>query len=421
MSTESGNPNVAVGAEAGALTSKTNSITTFNDIDESDVPPPDAKPAKKDDKKPSGKVAEKKDEPKGGAKGKAPADFEEEDGDESEEAGKSDKKPADKKDEPEPKADKPQTNAKPKSHKGRTPDGQSLSLSSDTLFPVEVNGKKEDVPFQELVNNWSGKQNYDRKFNDLAKERKSHEQSVKTLDSHVKRLYETSQKDHEEAFDVLADIAGKDPIELKEGILRSQFKSVIDALAERGVKIPGVENVIEDLVNESKLTWRERKLTRAEKGQQAEKKQTEAQQALSRTKDTYGIDDESFDAAREMVQRFYQEKGIDEEVKPEAVVFAHRHQLVVETIREVVPHLANRDDISQIVQDTTEDLVKNPKRTKEQLRATLMEVFGGNDEDAERQRRLSRKAQERKDQVPRSAESARGSKPLMSFDEIGDD
>jgi hypothetical protein len=415
-----GNPNVEVGAESGPLTSRTNSITSFSDIEEADLPPPGATAKKAPEKKPSGEVPKKKDEPKKGGKEKTPADVDEDDGEDAEPRGEGDKKPADKKSEPKPEPEKPKADAKPKSHKGRSGENQ-LTIPSDTVFGVPVDGKKEDVSFQELVDNYSGKQNYDRKYNDLARELKSHQESVKTLNDNITQLFQNAEKDPEEAWDWLAEMTKQDPVELKGSMMKKQVDQSLEILRGLGVEIPDdIEQRLEGVFQKERLNWRERKLTRAEKNKERTAEQTAAQQKLSETKERYGLDDERWETARRHVAEFLKTKGVEGEVPLEAVVHFDRHQMAVATIEDAVPHLAKREDFAHILQETTRDLVLNPKMTKEQLRATLIEVFGSEDEDAERQRRLSQKARERKDQVPRSAESARGTKPYLSFDDIDD-
>ena len=51
--------------------------------------------------------------------------------------------------------------------------GEELfNVASDATFKVKVDGKSEEVPLQELINNYSGKTAWDKKFTEIGKEKK---------------------------------------------------------------------------------------------------------------------------------------------------------------------------------------------------------------------------------------------------------
>jgi hypothetical protein len=205
-------------------------------------------------------------------------------------------------------------------------------------------------------------------------------------------------------------------------MLKAQMTQSIDMLRQLGVAVPDdIEARLERVYSEHRLGWRERKLTRAEKNQQRDQETTQTEQKVAQTKERYGLDDERWNAAKEMVEGYAKAKGIDAPITPDVIVHADRHLMAVRVIQRDLPNLAQNPKFGQILQETIRDLVENPGITEEQLAATLTEVFGEDDEEAKRQRRLSQKARERRDQEPRSAEAARGRKPVMGFSEIDED
>lgn len=73
---------------------------------------------------------------------------------------------------------------------------QDLEIPNSAPVPVKINGKDSTVPLQELINNYSGKTNYDKKFNDLALEKKqvqNQKQELQEINNRVQQLAEMFQ------------------------------------------------------------------------------------------------------------------------------------------------------------------------------------------------------------------------------------
>ena len=63
----------------------------------------------------------------------------------------------------------------------RMGDGELYNVDSDSTFKVKVDGEMVDVPVQELLNNYSGKTAWDKKFTEIGKEKKLIELERNTL------------------------------------------------------------------------------------------------------------------------------------------------------------------------------------------------------------------------------------------------
>lgn len=98
---------------------------------------------------------------------------EEEDEEETEEEEDSEEEEEEVKDEKEEEEEEEkEEDKKPKSKLRVKMNGELFNIDSDATFKVKVDGKTEEVPVQELINNYSGKTAWDRKFTELGKEKK---------------------------------------------------------------------------------------------------------------------------------------------------------------------------------------------------------------------------------------------------------
>lgn len=87
-----------------------------------------------------------------------------------------------------------------------------IPVRSDALVDVVVNGEKVAVPIQDLVNNFSGKVVYEKKFNELTKERDSFYNEKRTLQENVDKLYKLAVEQNKpfDAIDYLVESLGGD-------------------------------------------------------------------------------------------------------------------------------------------------------------------------------------------------------------------
>lgn len=366
-STTSVNPNVNVGDE-GKTASKANSAVTFDDVDLTEEPKPKAKP----------KLV--KDEPKE-KDTKVRGDNKEETDPFSDADG--DKKTAKPKEKPESGKDDP---AKPKAkvHKFKSGD-QEIQLPSDAVIPVKINGKVEEVKLQDIIDNHSGKTNWDKKFNELHIERQEFGKQRESLNTLVSNLYEKSQKDPEAAWDFLAELTKQDPAKLKMDIVRKQF-------AEMAPLFDMEPDERERWFKEKELDYRDKAhANRAKADTEREAKATEdAQRAQAAAQ--YGIDENAYTNAAKVVGQYLSkvDPKFDGKVTPQQVIYADRHLMALEVIGKNVPHLEKHEKFDSIVGDIVTDLMRHPQMNREKLGSLLQDVWG--DDDKKGLKTLARKA-----------------------------
>lgn len=372
------NPNVPVTGE-GKSESKANSDVSWDDVAEVTQPR-------------GGKKAKESAKPAARAKsGGAFDEADDSDGDAKEEADKAADRGEDgddDKDKKEPKKDDGKDHKeapkKAKILKFKAGDSEH-DISGDAVVTIPLDGKKEEVKLQDLVNNYNGKVAWDKRFTELDKSEKAHKSSMGEMTKMVSDLHEKAQKDPETAWDFLADWTKQDPVALKEKILRQHIQEILP-LARLS------KEQLEAWIGDRKRDWRDRAHTSRENQAKASEQTQKIKAEREDSQKRYGIDDKSFEDAREKLTRYLSHKDSKFDPKsltPMNVVHAHRNLMALDVIQEAVPHLAKHKDFDSIVGDITSDLVKHPSMTREKLATLLKDVYG---DDDSRLRNLGRRA-----------------------------
>ncbi len=372
--TASMNPNVPVGAEAQTA-SKANSQVTFDDIsDTGNVQKPKPKLVKDDEKKP----AKEKAPVRSGAKDEA-SDF---DGADDEGEKKPAAKPKGEKD--EEKGEKPAPKAKPKVHKVKAGENM-IDIPGDAIIEVPVNGKMEQMSFEDFRSQVSGKINWDKKNNEFHKEKTEWGKQKDSLNTLVSSLYEKSQKDPEAAWDFLAELTKQDPAQLKLGMLKKQFEEMMPLFQME-------PDERERWFKERELDYRDKAHANRAKADTERETQAQQEQQRSEVAAKFGIDEAGYDRASKTVHAYLSKTDpkFDGKVTPEQVIYADRHLMALEVIGKTVPQLENHEKFDSIVGDIVNDLIRHPGMNREKLGSLLQDVWG--DEDKKGLKNLARKA-----------------------------
>jgi hypothetical protein len=111
-----------------------------------------------------------------------------------------------------------------------------FNVDSDASFKVKVDGESVDVPLQELINNYSGKTAWDKKFTDLGKEKKAFESEVSNFKSKIseidniliKAISPLKQKDGNpmDSLLYLVELAGEDPYNAYRRIMEANLEEL---------------------------------------------------------------------------------------------------------------------------------------------------------------------------------------------------
>lgn len=395
--TTSMNPNVPVGAE-GTTESQSNSDVSFDDVaDNADVKRPKLvkdnppkTPKTKQESDPFSEVEDVKPSPKA--------------------------KPVEKKDEKaEPKAAAADKDAKPavkpKVHKAKVGDA-ALEIPGDAVIPHKVDGKTEEVKLQDLLDHYSGKVNWDKKYTELHKERGEFTKSREQLNTMIAEVHTKALKDPEAAFDFLASLTKQDPVKLKGEILRKQFEEMLPLYEME-------PTARETYFKDRERDWRDKAHANREAAEKEREAQVADQARRAETSQQYGIDEDGWKKAEELVGTYLKkvDPKFDGKVTTEQVVFADRQLMALEVIGQTVPHLESHEKFDSIVGDIVQDLIRHPGVTREKLASLLQDVWA---EDKDKGlKNLARKAAKNAQIAPETPRAPkRESSVPVTFDDI---
>lgn len=163
------------------------------------------------------------------------------------------KKPAKKEesdDEEEGEEEKPlvenEDNELPEDKKGskklrlRMADGDLYNIDAESTIPVKIDGKTEEIPMQELINNYSGKTAWDKKFTEIGKEKKDIEYAKQSIEKQKNFILDfvgktmdplkDPNKNPMEALMYLVEMSGEDPYNAYRRMMEANLEELSSLL-----------------------------------------------------------------------------------------------------------------------------------------------------------------------------------------------
>lgn len=173
-------------------------------------------------------------------------------------------------------------------------DGENnLDLNPSVKIPVKIEGKVQQVELQELLNNYSGKVVYDKKFNELSKSKKAWESERETIFSHFKTMRDHMQNNKPvDAFGYLVDILGGDRHNFIKTMREALAPEVINLYNMTDEERQAYESKTEAEALRSKLQSLEAEKIRLREASELRAKQESIKRSL-------GIDDETYESVIE--------------------------------------------------------------------------------------------------------------------------
>lgn len=190
-------------------------------------------------------------------------------------------------------------------------DEQEYKVPASARFKAKVDGEEQEVELQELLNNYSGKQAWDKKFTDLDKERKNYQSDLEIVNKYIGEFANKSKNDPVEALEFLAEQIGLDPFEYRK-TLRTQLLNKYGSYAQMDEQEREMFNQKEELEY-----LRRRQQTQLEMHQRQQAQQ-ELEVKYQQLEESHGINS---DRRNDIVNQL-QEAGY-KDISPELVVQAH--------------------------------------------------------------------------------------------------
>ena len=310
--------------------------------------------------------------------------------DEAKEA-KDEKKPDDKaekdsddngKDEEKSDDDKPEEKAPRKTIRARTEDGQS-DVDATSEFKVKVNGKNMYVPVQELINNYSGKTAWDKKFTEVSNEKAEVEanigkyqeqyEKVDTFITEVVDAAKNGEGDPLDAMRILLDRLGENSLQYEKRLL-SHYGNQFSEMEMMD------ETEVDNYWMRKELAYNNSRQTSLAERQQAEQTQVDSANRISGIREAQRVSEEAYGLATEALS----ELGYD--VTPELAVdyavtkpFYERAEAAVEPYTDQL----DDDEASEFRNELTLTMRSLPHINDEQAFSIVSQKLGYEIEDDE--------------------------------------
>lgn len=251
---------------------------------------------------------------------------------------------------------------------------EELEIAANAMFKHKVDGEEVDVELQELLNNYSGKISYDRKFQEFSTKKKEFEEFKNTYDKDIKDIYtvlngfkdKMQNNDAMGALDYFASFAGMKPYEFRENLIRSVAPEVlrISQLSEEQLRNERLQAENDYLVQQKE----------SENAKfQEEQALRELQNEIKQVQEAHSISDEDF-------QKSYQElldSDYEGEINPSTVAEYYTHASAFSKAEEVLnvvdSNLISNDELVESLQKV---IVENPDFDDNDLISIVEEVFG---------------------------------------------
>ena len=250
---------------------------------------------------------------------------------------------------------------------------KDLELNPETTFKHKVDGEEVDVSLQELLNNYSGKTSYDKKFQEFSETRKQFETDKNQYDGEINNINQyinnfaekLRDEDAMGALEYFASFAGVKPYEFRTELLRQLAPEV-----ERRSMMSSDEIENENLRAQNEYL-------RAQQESEIRYKETEQSQVelgndIKRIQEAHNITDEDFEKAYyELVESNY-----DGDINPALVGEYYVHTQAfsqAENVLNQVDSSLNEND--QIVESLQKVIVENPSFDNDDLLDIVKEVY----------------------------------------------
>lgn len=383
-------PNTSDSAEPVVINSG-DAPTTFDDL-ESAVGPSKEDPVEEPKEEP--KQEEPEEEPKKAA----------------EKESKEESEPSEKVDEPTDQEEEPSEEIAAKTLEFQLGD-EKVQVPADAMFPVKIRGKVEEFSVQDIVNEFSGKTDYTRKYNELNRERQVFERDRDTLQRFANELHsKLNEKDVIGAVWTLTEAMGGNPPEVI-----SQFQAqLVDKAKEMNDLSPEEQRA---RMAEEKLDLYKRQQDSLAQKREEQKESEAIQTRVEQVIQEKNMTEERFSELFNELQGAAKQGSFDiSELTPELVGDYHAElesrDAISSMLKDVASELSGQD-FDNAVSELRKVMTDNKSFTVEDLKDIAIEAYG-----TKKAQNLSRKLKKANKPADTAKPSAERMENPISFDDI---
>lgn len=292
-----------------------------------------------------------------------------------------------------------------------------MDIPSNAKLTIKVNGKDETFEVQELVNEFSGKTNWGRKYQELDTERKTFDTERKTfnserqeLQSGIDELFDLAVTKNKpmDAVQLLSDMLGGDGIKTVNDLRERMFKEF-----EELSKLTPEQREIRKAQEEKAII--ESKLKRHQATEAKKSEQTEIAKRVQEIKTKHNMDDARFNEVYDTLKKSGNIKA--EELTPELIGAVSDRWLQMDHVDEIVGEMQLDGEIGANAKtQLLTEWAKDKTLTKDQIKAIATNVFGG---------KLSKKQGTLADKIKRNgqansqpAKAVKQEREVLTFDDL---
>lgn len=288
---------------------------------------------------------------------------------------------------------------------------KELEIAANAIFKHKVDGEEVDVELQELLNNYSGKMSYDKKFQEFSNERKNFTDYKSDYDAQIEQIngyinnfaQKIQQNDALGALEYFAEFAGMKPHDFRRELL-SQIAPEI----QRRSQLSPEQMQAEELQAQNEYLQQQQES--AQQRYSEEQALRDLQTEIANVQEAHGISEEDFrEAYNELVESEY-----EGELNPQAVAEYHIHSEAFSRADDVLlsisPVLADQEEVVESLQKV---IVENPSFDNNDLKEIIEDVYS--DFLKETSKSVSKKADAPKKQESKTAQSKQN---IVDWDDL---
>lgn len=246
-----------------------------------------------------------------------------------------------------------------------------LEIPSDAKVSVKIAGKDELVDVQTLVNEYSGKTNWGRKYQELDTERKAFQTERQDLQSGIDELFDlaVTQNKPMDAVQLLSDMLGGDGVKTVTELRQKMYKAF-----EEEMKLTPEQREIRQAQEERDLL--KAKIARQGALDAKKSEQTSLAKRVDDIKTKYGMDDVRFKEIYDTLKKSGSIKP--EELTPELIGQVHERWTQMDQVDEVVAEIELAGEVATSAKNALlKEWSLDKSLTKAQIKSIAMQVFGG--------------------------------------------
>jgi hypothetical protein len=294
-----------------------------------------------------------------------------------------------------------------------------FNVDSDASFKVKVDGENVDVPLQELINNYSGKTAWDKKFTEIGKEKKvlegeksKFQAQISDLQQMVKSVISPLKSKDGNPLDsllYLVEMSGEDPYNAYRRIMESN-------LEELGKLYDMSETERELYFHKKKDELYTNVAKKRHEKVQKEEVFNQTVQKVDSLRQTFNVTEDQYVEASDELEQIFEDSGLDvNEITHEAIVDYASLKPHIAVVKELIqPYEDNiaESKYGDVIAELSKYL-RDGKADKEAIKGILKRNFSVEEDVKE----LNTKLYSKQAKAPAKKALKESSSKFESFDD----